>query len=153
MPILFQYHIYKAVLSIPTYCFLSAALNELIMVASKSHLTACAAHLFLPGLCMPTQSLQSCPIFGGPRDHSLPGSSVHWIFPTRILEWASMPSSKRSSWPRDQTRMFCISCIAGGFFTSESLGKPPLLPTEGQYSSNALSLPCIINVSFILGHS
>ena len=31
-----------------------------------------------------------------------------------------------SSWPRGWTRGSCISCIAGGLFTAEPLGKPPL---------------------------
>ena len=35
-----------------------------------------------------------------------------------------MPSSRGSSQPRDQTCVSCVSCTAGGFFTSESLGKP-----------------------------
>ena len=29
-----------------------------------------------------------------PMDCSLPGSSVHWILQTRILEWVAMPSSR-----------------------------------------------------------
>ena len=33
----------------------------------------------------------------------------------RILEWVAYPFSRRSSWPRNQTR---ASCIAGGFFTN-----------------------------------
>ena len=45
------------------------------------------------------------------------------FFQARILEWLAIPSARESSWPRDQT---CISCIAGGFFTSEPLGKPVL---------------------------
>ena len=36
------------------------------------------------------------------------------ILQVRILEWAAMPSSRRSSQPRDQTQ---VSHIAGGFFT------------------------------------
>ena len=41
----------------------------------------------------------------------------HW-------EWVAMPSSKGSSWPRDQTHISCGFCIAGGLFTTETLGKP-----------------------------
>ena len=37
------------------------------------------------------------------------------ILKARILEWVSMPSSRRSSQPRDWTQ---VSCIAGGFFTN-----------------------------------
>ena len=55
-----------------------------------------------------------------PMGCSLPGSSVRGIFQTRILEWVVIPFSRRSSWPRDQT---WVSCIAGGFFTAEPLGK------------------------------
>ena len=35
-----------------------------------------------------------------------------------------MPSSRGSSPPRDWTRVSCISCTAGGFFTIEPLGQP-----------------------------
>ena len=35
-----------------------------------------------------------------------------------------MPSSRGSSPPRDQSRIFCSSCIGGRFFTTEPLGKP-----------------------------
>ena len=48
-------------------------------------------------------------------DGSPPGSSIHGISQTRIMEWAITSFSRRSSPLRDQTR---ISCIAGRFFTS-----------------------------------
>ena len=60
---------------------------------------------------------QSCPTLCNPMDGSLPGSSVHGIFQARILDWVVMPSSRESSWLRDQTCISCISCIAGRFFT------------------------------------
>ena len=44
----------------------------------------------------------------------LPDPSVHGILQARILEWVVMPYSRAASWPRNQTRVFCI---AGGFFT------------------------------------
>ena len=53
------------------------------------------------------------------------GSSVHGIFAARILEWISALSSRASSRPRVQTR---VSCIAGGFFTTEPQGKPKESP-------------------------
>ena len=46
-------------------------------------------------------------------DCSPPGSSVHGILQARTLQWVAMPSSRRSSRPKDQTQ---VSCIAGGFF-------------------------------------
>ena len=42
------------------------------------------------------------------------------ILQVRILKWVVMPSSRGSSL-RDRTR---VSCLAGGFFTAEPLGKP-----------------------------
>ena len=42
--------------------------------------------------------------------HSPPGSSVHGILQTRILEWVAVPSSGGSSWPRDRTHISCVSC-------------------------------------------
>ena len=44
-------------------------------------------------------------------DYSLPGSSIHGIFQARILEWVAMPSSRRSSQPKDQTQISYVSCI------------------------------------------
>ena len=55
---------------------------------------------------------------------SLPVSSVHGIIHPRKLDWVAMLLSRRSSWPRNRTR---ISCISGEFFTvwatSEAQGR------------------------------
>ena len=55
-----------------------------------------------------------CPTLCDPMDCSLPGFSVHGILQARILEWVAIPFSRRSSQPRDWTRIFCT---AGRFFT------------------------------------
>ena len=57
---------------------------------------------------------QSCPTLWDPMDYSPPRSSVCGIVQARILEWVSMPSTRGSSQPRDQTQ---VSRIAGRFFT------------------------------------
>ena len=44
-------------------------------------------------------------------DCSPPGSSVHGILQTRILDWVVVPSSRRSSQPRDQTNVSYVSCV------------------------------------------
>ena len=62
----------------------------------------------------------SCLILYDPMDYSPPGSSTHGIFQARILKWVAISSSRGSSQPRDQT---WVSCIAGGFFTTELPGK------------------------------
>ena len=71
----------------------------------------------LKDVCTCGKSLQSCPILCDP------GSSVHGILQARILEWVDMLSSRGSSPPRNQTH---VSCISGGFFTTEPLATPYL---------------------------
>ena len=53
----------------------------------------------------------SCLTLCGTMDHSLPGSSVHLIFQTRILGWLTISYSRGSSQPRAGTRVSCVSCI------------------------------------------
>ena len=48
---------------------------------------------------------------------SLPEPSVHGSLQTKILEWVAFSSSRRFSQLRGQTRVSCVSCIAGIFFT------------------------------------
>ena len=52
-------------------------------------------------MCLCDELLQSCPTLCDPVDCSLTGFSVHRILQARILEWVAVPSSRRSSWPRD----------------------------------------------------
>ena len=70
--------------------------------------------------CVHAKFLQSCPTLS--RLHGLQPTRflVHGILPARILEWVAVPSSRGLSWPRDQTHVFCGSCIAGRSFTEES---------------------------------
>ena len=69
--------------------------------------------------------LQSCLTLCNSTDCSPPGSSVHGIFPARMLEWVAISAPIGSSQPRDQTHVSCVSCTAGRFFISEPPGKPP----------------------------
>ena len=57
---------------------------------------------------------QSCPTLCNPMGCSPPGSSVHWIFQARVLEWVAISFSRGSSWLRDWTR---VSCIVSRRFT------------------------------------
>ena len=70
------------------------------------------------------QLLQLCPALCNPMDCSPPGSCVHRVLQARILEWIAIPSSRGLYPPKDQTRVSCISCIAGIVSTAEPLGKP-----------------------------
>ena len=42
-------------------------------------------------------------------------SSVHEILQERILEWVAMPSSRGSSWPRNQTQVSYVCCTGDGW--------------------------------------
>ena len=63
-------------------------------------------------------------------DCSPPGSSVHGMYQTRILEWVATSFSTGSSQPRDQTHI----CLASRFFNTE----PPVKPV---YSYSTLYVP------------
>ena len=73
-----------------------------------------------------TKSLQSCPTLWDPVDCSPPGSSVHGILKARILEWFAMPSSRRSSQPRDRNHVSCLLHWQAGSLTLVPPGKPLL---------------------------
>ena len=79
---------------------------------------AVGSHVFLQGI-FPTQG----------SNPSLP--YCRWIFyhlSPWILEWISYPFSRGSSWPRSQTRVFCI---AGRFFTSWATREATYALTSG----------------------
>ena len=61
---------------------------------------------------------------------SPPGSSVHEIFQTRILEWVPMPPSRGSSQPKDGTCNSHLLALAGRFFTLVPSGKQQILETK-----------------------
>ena len=67
---------------------------------------------------------QLCLTFCSPVDCSPPSSSVHGIFQARILEWVAISSFRRSSHPRDQTR---VSCVESEVLTAELPGTDYLL--------------------------
>ena len=64
--------------------------------------------------CLILCDCMDCP---DPMDCSLPGSSVHGILQTRILEWVAIPFSKGPSQPRKQT---WVSLTDSGFFTVQA---------------------------------
>ena len=70
-------------------------------------------HLFRWSRWSETEVTQSCLTLCDPMNCSLPGSSVHGVFQARGLEWGAISFSRRSFWPRDQTR---VSRIVGRCF-------------------------------------
>ena len=69
-------------------------------------------------VCVCVLVSQSHPALCNPTDCSWPGSSVHGILQTRVLERFAIPFSRWPSWPRDWT---CVSCSAGSFFTIRAI--------------------------------
>ena len=51
---------------------------------------------------------QSCSTLCDLIDCSPPGSSVHWIFQARLLEWVALSSSRGSSWSMDQIHLLYL---------------------------------------------
>ena len=84
--------------------------------------------------------LPSCPTLCNPMDHSLPGSSVNGILQARILEWVAMPSSRGSSWLKDQAPVCYVwpALAVGLFTTSTTLGIPPASAGDAR---NVSSIP------------
>ena len=71
---------------------------------------------------------QSCPTLCDRMDRSLPGSSVHGIFQAKVLERVAFSFSRRSSQPRDRTR---VSRTAGRHFIIWATREAPSGTKEG----------------------
>ena len=72
-------------------------------------------------------SLPSCSVMSDSATPwtSLPGCSVHEILQARILEWVPMLSSRRFSWPRDQTHVsLCFLHWQVGSLSPNHQGNP-----------------------------
>ena len=72
---------------------------------------------FICCCCLVTQP---CWTLLQPTGYSPPGSSVHGVFQARVLGGLPLPYSRGSSRLGAQT---CISCLAGGFVTTQPPGK------------------------------
>ena len=68
----------------------------------------------LPHSPSESEVAQSCLTLCEPMNCSLPGSSIHGVFQTRVPEWIAISFSRGSSRPRDRTR---VSHIVGRHFT------------------------------------
>ena len=101
----------------------------------------CSCHIRI--FCFLVCLLQNCccclvcklwPTLCDTMDCSPPGASVHGIFQTRILEGVVVSFFRGSSQSRDRSSISCVSCIAGGFFTTKLQGKSFFWTTDTQPS-------------------
>ena len=67
---------------------------------------------------------------------SLVGSSVHGILQARILEWAAIPFSSGSYWPRDRSQS---PALPADSLPSEPPGKPQWEKSRNQNSSRLVT--------------
>ena len=74
--------------------------------------------------CVCAKLFQSCPILCDPMDCSLPGSSVHGILQSRLLEWFPCLLAGEYSLPRNEPRS---PALAGGFFTTSTTWKTQII--------------------------
>ena len=74
----------------------------------------------LKAVCMHTKLFQLSLTVCDPMDCSPPGSSFHGILQAKILEWVAMPSSRRSSQPRNRIHLSMSPALAGRFFTTSA---------------------------------
>ena len=103
------YHLHIFFDEVFLYIFYSFLCNKLyfkVILESKQN--------WVKGIESESEVAQSCLTLCNPMDYSLPGSSVHGIFQTRVLEWVAIAFSRGSSQPRDWTR---VSHIVGRHFT------------------------------------
>ena len=82
-------------------------------------------------LCVLSNSVVSVSL--SPHNCSRPDSFIHEIFQERALEWVAISSSMGSSWPRDQTQIFCVFYISGRFFICWAIEEAP-------YSTSCISM-------------
>ena len=79
-----------------------------------------------------------CPNLCNSRNCSLPGSSVHGILQTRILEWVTISFARGFSWPRDWPGSPTLQVDSLPF---ELAGKPSsILVKESEVAQSCLTL-------------
>ena len=97
------------------WCYSKSILRTLRFLKTKDaflHLYFFSNNPIVYGVCVCVLSCFSHVwLFETPMNCTLPGSSIYGIFLERILKWVSIPSSRGSSWTRDQVCVSCVSCM------------------------------------------
>ena len=74
-------------------------------------------HCFFPVREREREVAQSCPTPSNPMDCSPPGSSVHGIFQTRVLEWGAVAFSIFPQMPVQLPKQYCEKSVPKGFLS------------------------------------
>ena len=75
---------------------------------------------------------QSCPTLSNPMDCSPPGSSIHGIFQTRVLEWGAGVR---------YALIWGFPCSLAGKESSYNVGDPGLIPGSGRSPGKGIGYP------------
>ena len=78
--------------------------------------------------------IQSCPTLCDPMDYSPPGSFLHGILQTRILEWVAISFSRASSRPRGQNPSLTSPALTSAFFTTSTTWEAPQKASQSVHS-------------------
>ena len=119
--------------------------------------TGVGCHFLLQCMKVKSESevAQLCPTLSDPMDCSPPGSSVHWIFQARVLEWGAIAFSRRRA--RLPISVFLgFPCGSAGKVSACNVADLSLIPglarspEEGkgyplQYSGLENSMDCIVH--------
>ena len=98
------------------------------------------ARLASKDVCVCAKSLQLCTILCDPMDRHLPGSSVHKILQTRILEGVATSPGDLPN-PGIEPASPVSSALGGGFFTSSATweaGSPGIQLLNGVFKARQL---------------
>ena len=96
--------------------------------------TGVGCHFLLQCMKVKSESevAQSCPALSDPMDCSLPGSSIHGIFQTRVLEWGAIAFSvSYFSCVQFFVTLWTVACqapLSVGFSRQEYCSGLPYLP-------------------------
>ena len=77
---------------------------------------------------------------------SPPGSFVHGILQTRILEWVVMPASGNLPNPGIEPTVLMSPALAGRFFTTELPGRPLLYARDSANTVRGCVYTCVFVV-------
>ena len=91
---------------------------------------------------------QLCPTLCDPVNCSPPGSSVHGILQARILEWAAISSCRDPPDPGIEPMSPVSPVLAGGFFTTEPVGKPCIWSTSAQRTCGVINASGQVNNNY-----
>ena len=89
--------------------------------------TGVGCHFLLQCMKMKIESevAQSCPTLCDPMDCTQPGSSVHGIFQTRVLEWGAIAFSKIHLYKVSNSIIFIFYNISSPISSPSPISLPP----------------------------